>query len=144
MCFPSFKKVHDGTGGKKKGWVLPMKGLTRVHQLEVENAAAICSEHKGHNINHQKQLAEAANLRSTGARYNEYLRFQTQPGYLLDPKTFYNTRRIDVLHTPADLIEQILTDLAKAGSHTRTRWIEEVKETVIVCRLEQILVISPE
>ena len=76
----SFKKVNGGTGGKKKGCVLTVKGLTHVHQLEVENAAAIYPEH---NINHQKQLAAAANFRSTGASYNEYLRFQTQPGYLL-------------------------------------------------------------
>ena len=54
----------------------------------------IYPEHKRANLGYQKQLAEAANFRSTGASYNEYLRFQTQPGHSLDPKAYYNTRRI--------------------------------------------------
>ncbi|KAF8432503.1 hypothetical protein BGX38DRAFT_248137 [Terfezia claveryi] len=144
LCFLSFKKINDGAGGGKKGWVLTVKDLTHTHQLEVENAAIIYPEHKRQDNNYQKQLAKAVNFRSAGASYNEYLRFQTQPGHLLDPKTFYNIRRIDALQTPADLIEQMLTALTKAGFHTRTRWSEEVKQTVIVCRLEQILFISPE
>lgn len=54
MCFLPFKKVGDGTGGDRKGWVLTVKGLTHFHQLQVEDAAVIYPEHKRQDINHQK------------------------------------------------------------------------------------------
>ena len=98
MCFLSLKRIK-GSAEAHKGWVLTVKELKHEHN----------PEHKRANLGYQKQLAEAANLRSTGACYNEYLRFQTQPGYSLDPKAFYNTRRITSLQTPADLIEQMLS-----------------------------------
>ena len=46
------------------------------------------------------------------------------------------------MQTPADLIEQMLSALSKAGFHTRTRWSEEVGQTVTIRRLEQIFFIS--
>ena len=51
-----------------------MKELKHDHNMEPD-AAHIYPEHKRGNFDYQKQLAEAANFRSTGASYNEYLRF---------------------------------------------------------------------
>ena len=73
-----------------------MKELKHEHNLEPD-AAHIYPEHKRDNLSYQKQLAEAANFWSTGASYNEYLRFQARPGHPLDPNAFYNTWRITSL-----------------------------------------------
>ena len=59
MCFPSVKKVGGKRAGENGGWRdtakegcdLTVEDLTHVHQLEVENTAAIYPEHKQHDIN---------------------------------------------------------------------------------------------
>ena len=98
MCFLSLKKIK-GSGEAHKGWVLTVKELKHEHNVE-PNAVHIYPEHKRANLGYQKQLAEAAKILDRLVQATmKYIRFQTQPGYSLDRKAFYNTRRITSLQT---------------------------------------------
>ena len=79
MCSLSFKKVNDGTGRKKKGWVLTVKGLTHVHnwrlkmqQLSTQNTSGIISITKS---NQEKQqisgLQEKVIMNTFDFRHNQ-------------------------------------------------------------------------